>query len=169
MNEYIKQIFQTIKIYSSAYTDLENIQEDEKEKNETERLLPIGDQKTGVIGEFYAMLYAREKYKSKKVVFAPMKEPFDLIVGQKEILIQVKTISDFSQNQKVILKGSSVKNKFILYLVHLNKNFEPIYFGEKELEFSEKKRSITLNSVKNVKENNFTEIFLKILEEYTIK
>lgn len=168
MTEYLKKIFQIIKDYSTAYEDLQKIQDDEKVKNETERLLPVGDQKTGVIGEFYSMLYARKKYHLKKVVFAPMTEPFDLIVGENEILIQVKTISEYSQNQKVILKGTPIKNKFILYIVHLNENFEPIYFGEKEYEFSEKERTITLKSLKKVNENNYTEIFLKRLKEYSI-
>ena len=64
----MKVIFDAISKYAEAYACLETLQRDEQTH------LPIGDQKTGVIAEFYARLYAESIYDRKEVRYGHYSE-----------------------------------------------------------------------------------------------
>jgi hypothetical protein len=100
---YRQQIQDAIDKYAVAYNELENLQ---KNPQEDSKLIPEGDQKTGAIGEYYAMQYCQKKYPKKgtKISFGnhsqagwdiEVKEP-----GKKSFKIQVKTVSAFAAGRK---------------------------------------------------------------------
>jgi hypothetical protein len=100
---YRQQIQDAIDKYAVAYNELENLQ---KKPQEDSKLIPEGDQKTGAIGEYYAMQYCQKKYPKKgtKISFGnhsqagwdiEVKEP-----GKKSFKIQVKTVSAFAAGLK---------------------------------------------------------------------
>jgi hypothetical protein len=57
-----KEIQKSIKKYALSYAELQGWQE----KSE---MIPIGDQKTGCIGEFYAYLYLMKIFPNSKICF----------------------------------------------------------------------------------------------------
>lgn len=171
MTPNYKKIFDAIKIYSKAYEELEKIQ-DEEDKKQDEKIIPKGDQKTGVIGEFYAMLYARQKYSDKTVKLASMGSPFDITVGEeKEIIqIQVKTISEYAKKKTTTLKGYVDKDntEFILYLIYLDKTFKPTMFWEIPCKTQKERKTLNLENVKKKFENYSKPEFLKLIDESVI-
>jgi hypothetical protein len=48
-------------VYAEAYASFQKLQDENAD------LLAVGDQKTGVIGEFFSLLYARSVYPFAKV------------------------------------------------------------------------------------------------------
>ena len=105
--------------YVKAYANLETLQ-----KNSN--LLPGGDQKTGVVGEYYALLFALGTFKAASITLMPnSQKAMDIKVGQEPnpTRIQVKTISAFSKTGKI----SSIKERGweLLYILHFDELFQP--------------------------------------------
>lgn len=88
--------------FADAYKALEDLQQREARKPSHEALLPHkGDQKTGLIGEYWAIRYARTVFDGAKISFGKTSEKgWDLKVetsrGQPHY-IQVKTASAFGK------------------------------------------------------------------------
>lgn len=123
-----KQILEIIEDYAKTYTAFEEIQ-----KREGQNILPkYGDQKTGLIGEFYAKLYILNK-DYKDVEYAASGAPFDISYtnkNSKTVKVQVKTANTgFSKTNTL----SPIKKGWdFLYLISLDKNFKPIGFWIQE-------------------------------------
>jgi hypothetical protein len=164
MSSKYKKIFDAIEIYSKAYEELEKIQDEENGKPLNEKIIPKGDQKTGAIGEFYALLYARQKYSDKTVELAPMGSRFDIIVAEGNEKIQVKTISEYSKNKTTTLKGYADNIEFTLYLIYLDKSFKPTMFWEIPYETPKKKEILKLESVRKKFEHCFKTEFIRLIE-----
>src|SRR5436190_548828 len=86
--------------FAEAYDALEKLQQREARKPSHEALLPAkGDQKTGLIGEYWATRYARALFRKAKISFGKTSEKgWDLKVetaGGKTHYIQIKAASAF--------------------------------------------------------------------------
>jgi hypothetical protein len=131
--------------YARAYKALEDLQEREAKKKETkpgEMLLPHkGDQKTGLIGEYWAIRYARLEFKGATITFGGhSNKGWDLEVktaGGKSHYIQVKTASAFgkgglspicSPKQTPASKDGQELPDFWneLWLLWLDRDFKPV-------------------------------------------
>jgi len=95
----MRDIFDAIDQYADAYGRLEQLQR--ARTNE----IPIGDQKTGVIAEFYARIYAKHRFPTGMFEFGSASEhAWDIKVirpGQQDIKVQVKAVSAHSQTSRV--------------------------------------------------------------------
>ena len=95
----MQDIFNAIDEFAKAYGTLERLQR----KRTAE--IPIGDQKTGVIAEFYARIYAKSRFPTASFEFGSASEhAWDIKViqlGQPEIKVQVKAVSAHSQTSRV--------------------------------------------------------------------
>ena len=117
----MKRILDAIARYARAYEGLEELQD---------RIhLSVGDQKTGVIGEFYGKLYAQTKYPTAKVTYArPSTTSHDLVVkrrGRRPQKIQVKTVSEFSETKRLSPLHPGWDE---LYLMRLDRKLKPVGF-----------------------------------------
>lgn len=112
--ERVREIRRAIESYAKAYKGLECIQRPNKEeRKEEEPLLPVGDQKTGAIGEFYALLYAKRRYEQAKL--AENSQPrWDIKAERK--LIQVKTVSAFSTTRRISPIHPGFHELWVLFL-----------------------------------------------------
>ncbi len=116
----VQDAFRAIMQYALAYKKLESIQR--------AGLLPIGDQKTGVIAEFYAQIYAESRYARLKTGHSSQ-SAWDLMVSDTKTgrfeAVQVKAVSDFSQTRRVspIHPGWDQ-----LWLICLDERLEPYSF-----------------------------------------
>jgi hypothetical protein len=115
-----------VKNYSLIYCQFEKLQ--------NENIMPRGDQKTGVIAEYYAKLYI-ENHLGFKCEFAKSGESYDIsykIGLEKEIRVQVKGVSAHSKTRIIAplsLYNKQAKPAFdFLYLIDLNLEFIPIGF-----------------------------------------
>ena len=125
MSEH-KTIKDLICSYSKLYTEFEKFQHS--------GLMPIGDQKTGVIGEYYAKCYAdslgQDAEYGKPGEVADLNY-FDKKTGIK-VAVQVKCVSAHSKTRTIAplnIEKTKGKNPFdYLYLIDLDVNFEPIGF-----------------------------------------
>lgn len=142
-DDNFKDIKDLISSYSDLYKRFEEIQIkcDKKKGREIQktanRLLPGGDQKTGVIGEYYAAKYVQSKISPESIYYACPSAPHDIeySIDNKCIKIQVKAVSAHSETRRIspIKKYSKNKNRIIkkpaewdyLYLISLNKKFIP--------------------------------------------
>jgi len=119
----LQEIFKAISTYADAYKSLEKLQRRDGS------MLPIGDQKTGVIGEFYARLYAASVYQDAKLVYGhPSEHAWDIKVrqqGKEDHKIQVKTVSAHSSTSRVSKIHTGWHE---LYLLRLDEDFLPIGF-----------------------------------------
>jgi len=118
-NKSVQDMLLTISEYAAVYRKLELLQRDQR------TFIQVGDQKTGVFGEFYAYLFTKEKYKDKSIILAqPSEKAWDIKVTDKntDIKIQVKTVSAYSMTRTIspIHKGWDV-----LYLISLDESFLP--------------------------------------------
>jgi hypothetical protein len=117
-----KHIVNGIRLYAEAYSVFQKLQDDNPE------LLAVGDQKTGVIGEFFGLLYAQSIYPSAKVGYAadPSQTGWDLEVSSDEcgpdIKIQVKTVSGYSKTRTITPLFPGWDH---LYLMYLGRNLMP--------------------------------------------
>jgi hypothetical protein len=117
-----KDVFAAIKLYAQAYAALEVFQGDQSP-------LPRGDQKTGVIGEYYARLFARHYFEGATLIFGkPSQREWDIRVhrpGSVDYHIQVKAVSAHSTTSRIspIHRGWDE-----LYLFRLDKVFAPEHF-----------------------------------------
>jgi hypothetical protein len=96
----LNDIEEAIEDFARAYQRLEELQTREMKKSSHERLLPQkGDQKTGLIGEYWAIRYARMVFSDSRVEFGGhSQEGWDFKVirtRHKPLYIQLKTASDF--------------------------------------------------------------------------
>lgn len=118
-----------IKDYSELYSLFEILQEGKSS------IFPTGDQKTGVIAEYYAKCYI-EKYlaKPETVFYAKTNKPYDIEYQTKSgdtIKVQVKAVSAHSKSRRIApINVNKVDGKPFdyLYLIDLNVNFIPIGF-----------------------------------------
>jgi hypothetical protein len=92
----MKEIFDAIRAYATAYDKLERIQRSRRED------LPLGDQKTGVIGEFFAMLHARRRFPETKLEFGAGGWDICVTPASGSVkLIQVKAVSVHSGTSRI--------------------------------------------------------------------
>ena len=64
----------------------------------------MGDQKTGVIAEFFARIYAKRRFPGASFAFGSPSEAWDIRVlheGRLDIKIQVKTVSAHSETSRI--------------------------------------------------------------------
>lgn len=121
--ERVHEICCAIESYAKAYEGLERIQR----RKEDERLLPAGDQKTGAIGEFYALLHAQSQYEVAKLAKNGQPrwdiEARDIKAEKKRI--QVKTVSAFSTTRRI----SPIHPGFHeLWVLFLDRSLQPAGF-----------------------------------------
>ncbi|MEO8613698.1 MAG: hypothetical protein ABI600_01040 [Luteolibacter sp.] len=134
------------KYYAAAYVLMESIQHPKQKPDRSSRLLPTGDQKTGCIGEYWAMRYAR-------AVWQPLgdectsfghhsQKGWDISVkvnNQLTKYIQVKTASAFGKGKLGAIRrpDSLVKERKgrklpdywdELWILYLGKDFLPVGF-----------------------------------------
>ncbi|MEO9851887.1 MAG: hypothetical protein ABJE80_22805 [Reichenbachiella sp.] len=125
MDNKVKDI---IRRYSEVYRDFESIQ------NSSKKLLPTGDQKTGVIAEYYAKCYIEHIYQ----VIAEYAKPgafYDISYKTKKgrlIRVQVKGVSAYSKTRTIAPLNIRSKKKTgafdELFLIDLGLDFLPIAF-----------------------------------------
>lgn len=85
----MQDIFDAIDQYAKAYGRLEQLQRSRPKE------IPIGDQKTGVIAEFFARIYAKCRFPKATFEFgSPSEHAWD-------IKVQVKAVSAHSQTSRV--------------------------------------------------------------------
>lgn len=151
--ERYKEVLSAIGKYSEVYSTFEKYQ---KEDTGSDPLLPKhGDQKTGIIGEFYAMLFLRHQGK-KNISYAAHGSPYDLSFEEsgKIIKVQVKTVlSGFSKTNTM----SPLKSGWdYLYLISLDKNFMPNGFWINSYNSSlfKNRKIIQSARIKNPESNN---------------
>lgn len=120
---------EAIDAYAKSYEVLQKCQE------ENSPLIPIGDQKTGCIGEFYAYLYLHDRYSSATLTYEkPSKKGCDIIISSTEngpttasgtiktCKVQVKTVSDYAKKRVI----SPIHHGWdLLYIIFLDKSFSP--------------------------------------------
>ena len=111
--------------YSKVYEEFEKLQ------NGKDSILPGGDQKTGVIGEYYAKCYIENHFKVQ-VDYAKSGESYDLIykLNEENVKIQVKCVSCYSKTRIIAplnlnLNKNGEKPFDELYLISLNRQFIP--------------------------------------------
>ncbi|MBL0202403.1 MAG: hypothetical protein IPP81_20275 [Chitinophagaceae bacterium] len=124
MKNHIKELIES---YAEVYTAFEKLQSVDN------RIFPSGDQKTGVIAEYYAKCYIDHTF---RVIsdYADPGESHDLSYTKngKKIKVQVKAVSAHSQTRTIAplnLKLIDRKAPFdYLYLISLNEYFIPVGF-----------------------------------------
>jgi len=119
MHEY----FSAIRDYAKAYAQMEALQ------RRSGALLPVGDQKTGVIAEFYGRLYAADQYPSAQLIYGtPSEHAWDITVrrtGALDHKIQVKAVSVHSRTSRISPIHPGWQE---LYLMRLDADFLPVGF-----------------------------------------
>lgn len=140
----IENIRQAVKSYAEAYRLLEKLQKAEKDYAESEQLLPWhGDQKTGLIGEYWAIQFARHLYPNAiSVRFSRTNQKgwdigIQLPHSNSERLVQVKTTSSFSKTgrlspvhspRSIHVEGEAHESWDELWVVQLDEKLFPIGF-----------------------------------------
>ena len=113
------EIQKAIQSYAPAYKALEEWQR-------KSQLIPIGDQKTGCIGEFYVYLYITHRFPKYSLTYGSHSEKgWDLKVyteGLPTFKVQVKTVSEYSTSRVIspIHYGWDE-----LHIVYLSREFNP--------------------------------------------
>lgn len=119
----MKEALRTIEHYAEAYSGMERLQKGK------DAPFARGDQKTGVIAEFYGRVYAQSRYPACAVSYAKHStKGYDLEIkahGKVVRRIQVKAVSAYSCARKVSPIRSGWDD---LYLLWLDKRFLPIRF-----------------------------------------
>jgi hypothetical protein len=119
----MKDHFDAIAVYAQAYAAMERLQRREG------AIFPVGDQKTGVIAEFYARLYAATHFTNAELIYGtPSEHAWDITVrraGQSDHKIQVKAVSAHSKTSRVSPIHPGWQE---LYLMRLDENLLPIGF-----------------------------------------
>ncbi len=95
----MQDIFDAIDQYAKAYGTLEQLQRTRTAE------IPIGDQKTGVIAEFFARIYAKTRFPKATFEFGSASEhAWDIKIvrpDRPDIKVQVKAVSAHSQTSRV--------------------------------------------------------------------
>jgi len=116
----VQDIFDAIDQYAEAYGRLEQLQRTRTVE------IPIGDQKTGVIAEFFARIYAKHRFPKASFEFgSPSEHAWDIKViqpDQSEIKVQVKAVSAHSQTSRV---SPIHPGWHQLWLMRLNEHLQP--------------------------------------------
>jgi hypothetical protein len=93
------ELFDAIHQYAVAYAKLEKLQRSRTLE------IPIGDQKTGAIAEFYARIYARHRFPEASFEYGSASQhAWDIKVirpGGPELKMQVKAVSAHSQTSRI--------------------------------------------------------------------
>ncbi len=127
------------KHYAAAYALMESIQNPKSISEESSSLLPRGDQKTGCIGEYWAMRHARKQWPNNNCSFGHHSQAgWDIAVGQSQNRIQVKTVSEWSKTRSlspIHCRNTPPDNApddwapwTALWLIYLNKDLHPTGF-----------------------------------------
>jgi len=135
-------IEKAIASFAQAYEALENLQAHEARKEAHSALLPpTGDQKTGLIGEYWAIRYARIIFKDATVIFGGHSQKgWDLKIVKPRAstrYIQIKTVSDFGKGKVSPICVPSKKREANdepdmpdywdeLWLLRLDRHFQPV-------------------------------------------
>jgi hypothetical protein len=111
-----------VKKYAKAYNEIEKIQKDKNFE-----YVPIGDQKTGVIGEAFIFEYLRRQGKTDLEFGNPAQKGWDIRYSSEQVPnevvhVQIKTVSAFAKKQAI---GPIHSGYSELYLVSLNKALIP--------------------------------------------
>ena len=119
----LREIVSAIEDYAKAYSGLERLQ------TISDKYLPFGDQKTGVIAEFYARLYAKEVYPKASHRYGTTSERgWDIkleVQDEPNVHIQVKAVSEHSKTSRI----SPIHDGWDkLWLVRLDKRLKPTGF-----------------------------------------
>lgn len=98
-NRAVQEIFDAIGQYADAYARLERLQRSHPLE------IPIGDQKTGVIAEFFARIYAKHRFPEAALEFGTASQhAWDIKIlrpSQPEIKVQVKAVSAHSKTSRI--------------------------------------------------------------------
>jgi len=161
-NSQVNGTISAITKYGSAYEQLEQLQKDYD-------FLQKGDQKTGVIGEFFSYLYLKDKFPNGKITIPnASNKGVDLIVNsnKEEYNYQVKTVSAFSETKRL----SPLKNGWThLILIVLDKSFMPeLFFIIEKNNFKPETKTISLvdSFLADYKDYDKTKELKKILKKY---
>lgn len=135
------KIPELIKNYALVYEEFEKLQ--------ATSALPGGDQKTGVIAEYYAKLYIESAFTNgKEIGYAPHGKEYDLLYfdGSEEVKVQVKAVSAHSKTRtispiKLLNKDTKELNFHKLYLIALDNDFRPCGFWINDADKLAKKAS----------------------------
>lgn len=119
MKKQVTDIQKVIRSYAKAYSSLQEYQENSS-------LIPIGDQKTGCIGEFYVYLFLENKFPKATVNYGNHSQKgWDIKItnpDKKFITVQVKTVSAYSKSRTM----SPIHHGWNeLHLVYLDRNLQP--------------------------------------------
>ena len=128
MNQH-ETLLKAIKCYAIAYEKLDDLQKENGGKN-----IPIGDQKTGSVGEFYALHALRQRSPDTADLIQlsnnPSEKGWDIVdkSNGEEIKYSVKTTSEYSASRSL----SKIKRNDwqFLILVYLDKYLKPIYIAQ---------------------------------------
>ena len=131
----ISKVWRAIKSYAAAYRTLEKLQPDQP-NNPGQSLLKKGDQKTGVIGEFYVYLYLKARHPDSSVQYKGHSEGgIDISIDGHAV--EVKTVSAYSDKRGISpihrrKTGNGCGLDVQLFVVYLNEGFEParVWFFE---------------------------------------
>jgi len=122
-----EKIGKLIQRYAEVYQDFEELQKQKVDNPE----LTGGDQKTGVIAEYYAKCYIEATF-GVEATYAKAGKPFDISYNAKSgklVEVQVKGVSEHSETRAIAplrLIDSEGNPAFdYLYLVDLDRNFLP--------------------------------------------
>lgn len=114
------EIFVAIDQYAVAYSRLEALQ------RSCTKEIPIGDQKTGVIAEFYGRIYATHRFPKATFEFGSTSEyAWDIKVlqtGQPEIKVQIKAVSAHSKTSRM---SPIHPGWHQLWLMRIDKHLQP--------------------------------------------
>jgi hypothetical protein len=113
-------IQKVIKSYAKAYGALQEYQENSS-------LIPLGDQKTGCIGEFYVYLFLQDKFPKATLTYGNHSQKgWDIKLTKPDksvVTIQVKTVSAYSKTRQI----SPIHHGWNeLHLVYLDRGFQPL-------------------------------------------
>jgi hypothetical protein len=110
--------------YAEAYNGLEEIQ-----RNDAFDYVPIGDQKTGVIGEAFIFEYLKRKECLNLEFGSAAQKAWDIKyrdTSNKEFFVQVKTVSAFAKFKRISpIHLVPISDCCVLYLVSLTKQLIP--------------------------------------------
>lgn len=127
----LEEIRKLIKEYAKVYIAFEKLQDTKKQ------ILPGGDQKTGVIAEYYAKCYIEQIIKGTNVEYAKQGEAYDISYRDtkgKKMKVQVKGVSEHSKTRIMaplnleIVEKTGLPPFDFLYLIALDLKFKPVGF-----------------------------------------
>jgi len=118
-----KDVNDLIRSYASVYSKFEDLQKGDNS------LLPGGDQKTGVIGEYYAKCYIENNLKCKaQYAKAGARHDIEYTKNDKVVRVQVKCVSAHSKTRTIAplsLQDKDGNPSFdYLYLISLDDQFK---------------------------------------------